>query len=464
MSKKIVLFSDPEARELCGSDFENDLTLNQGKVADGAENALALCNDDDEIIIVYPDGAEVAPEAQQIARQIAKISGRMRYDERTGRDEFLHLAMWFVPMALDDPFQDFGHLADMAKHSAEPARFERAAVWPEFRFLARTASEIAEEKATIEPVIGGLLGRGESLIIAGAGGVGKSALLNMLGLALGCRDDLWGLFPIPKKFVTLLIQPENSFAAQSSRLNLLLSARPDLREGGRKFYTLTDQDRGCRIAGDFGDPGFYSNIRQASTAIGADLWFIDPLISFNPGSENDNTQMRRILDALQSAADAAAVSLVITHHFGRENKWRGASAIRDWTANMLLLELEKIENGEALIKVIHDKSRNFIQQDPFFLKRTRDLDFVRIDPPGSKEDAWSRAAVTALHGLAGVVDQQGPLLAAIQQALNCGSTTAKKAVAAACARGMMMVIPAPDGGKRCGYRLPDAKPVTMVTK
>ena len=153
--------------------------------------------------------------------------------------------------------------------------------------------------------------------------------------------------------------------------------------------------------------------------------------------------------------DVAKVGCILTHHFNRQGRTRGASAIRDWAANFLILEPVATENGEAIIKCVHDKARNYPQVDDFYIRRTFNLDFVRCDKPGSKKDERANAVVEALRRLGGTVDCQGPLNEAVMTELNCKVTSAKNAIANACEAKKIIVLPG-GNGKATGYRLPDS--------
>ncbi|MBW1802123.1 MAG: toprim domain-containing protein, partial [Deltaproteobacteria bacterium] len=98
----------------------------------------------------------------------------------------------------------------------------------EFISLAEISREVIEDR----PVIKGLLGEKESLIISAASGVGKSLISNEIAMVCGNppEDGLWGLFKIPEKVTSLIIQSENSMGAINRRMRKT-NANPVLREG-----------------------------------------------------------------------------------------------------------------------------------------------------------------------------------------------------------------------------------------
>lgn len=101
-----------------------------------------------------------------------------------------------------------------------------------------------------------------------------------------------------------------------------------------------------------------------------DVVIIDPLISFHAADENNNVQMRTVLDKFAFHARTSKTAIIFVHHMGKPNfmrgeggrqqSYRGASAIKDFTDTMfnlytstdetpneILMELEKLRCGDA---------------------------------------------------------------------------------------------------------------------
>lgn len=249
-------------------------------------------------------------------------------------------------------------------------------VWQPPKMMATNNVVIANNKIKkTEPIIAGLLGKGESLLISGTGGIGKSLLVNYMAYVLANQKDLWEKFKIPKPITSLILQSEIDSFAQQERINKLLLAHPEWNHDGVYSVGLTTGSN-CQIIGkNLSNSEFQNNLNNIIEEIGADVLFIDPLISFNPVNENDNTKMRKVLDLFMDAIKETGISVIFTHHMNKSGKTRGASAIRDWAANALELRLDGLEDGQARIEVVHDKSRNFEQVNPFYLKRTKSLSF-----------------------------------------------------------------------------------------
>ena len=285
--------------------------------------------------------------------------------------------------------------------------------------------ELAEMEFDDTPLIDGLLDRKETLIVSGPSGIGKSAFANFLTLAAASppRDGLWGKFQIPNPITTLVVQSENSMKAQSRRIQKLFRDVPEFRAGSCRVIT-TKVGNDCRLFGDLVDPDFKAKLVDMLAETQADILLLDPLISYHTADENDNVGMRRALDHLTSICDIANTASIIFHHFNRQGQTRGASSIRDWAANLLLMEYAT-ENNRNIIKMVHDKCRNFEQQNPFFLDRTPNLSFLLCDQPGGGKRACVEEAICALEEIGGRVESQNRFVEIVTKRMECSRGTAQ---------------------------------------
>lgn len=271
------------------------------------------------------------------------------------------------------------------------------------------------EQEQPEPIISNLYGKGEGFVIAGAAGIGKSLLNNYLAHVLATQKSLWGMFDIPRPITSLIIQSEVSGYAQRTRLNKLLSAYPRLKTDKVHYLSSFFNPDDCRITRKLDDPQFQAIVTSAIKEVGAEVAFLDPFISFNPADENNNTAIRAILDEFERIVNEAGASLCVTHHPGKSGHGlRGASAIRDWAANVIELQLDRLEGGEARIKFVHNKARNFEQVDSFYLTRTKDLAFeIGEDKATHQEDMRLRCVIDALKQAGGAITGQKQFTAAV---------------------------------------------------
>jgi len=314
---------------------------------------------------------------------------------------------------------------------------------------------VAAAEIKDNPVIEGLVGEKESLILSAASGAGKSLLVTYAALALGSppENGLWGLFNIPHETKTLIVQSENGFNAFNKRLNKLFNACPEMRKGAKNVFTIKTGDD-CRLVGSLKDEDFQKLLIDSLLSIEAGNLILDPLISYHGEDENDNAAMRRSLDCLSIVCDKANVSAMLCHHYNRQNLTRGAASIRDWASNMLLMDIDKRTGDSVILKITHDKSRNYEQQPDFYLERTPDLQFLRCEKPG-KQSQQVEVVANALFEMGGQVDSQSHLKNAIMLELNCGEATARRSIKQALEMKKIIIVPGTGKGNPHGYKLPD---------
>ena len=326
---------------------------------------------------------------------------------------------------------------------------------PESSFISLVDIEAMEFEH--DPIIDGLLDKKESLLLVAESGIGKSMIFNQIlfNLAMPPYSGLWAKFPIKRPAIGLFMQSENTMKAESFRLKRLFRAHPEFKQAGDRVMTFKI-DNDIRISGSLVDKEFQKKIVSACLTVGADVLVIDPLISFHESDENSNTEMRTSLDALTAIQDKAKVSSILSHHTGKNGDSRGASAIKDWVANQLKFTREVTEDPERyVLRVQHEKARNFPQKPDFFLERTSDFDFVLVDQPGGKEASQIRGVVDSLSALGGSVESQSKLIEAIMMLMNCGRTHAQKAIDYALRQKKIVIVPGKTQNKT-GYRLPVA--------
>jgi phage/plasmid primase-like uncharacterized protein len=255
----------------------------------------------------------------------------------------------------------------------------------------QTFEDLYEMDFVHDPIIEGLLDQKESLLLTGRCGLGKSLFALNLAMELA-RDKfnnsmdfndnrLFEQFPITKSYNCLFIQSENTAKATNRRLRKIVNAKPEYKHCLRRISA--PKIRGdIRMTGFLSSDEFRTRVMQLIKKTKADVVFLDPLISYHDGDENDNAEMRRNLDRITEIMDLTDVSFVVVHHVGKAQNVeaifaaRGATAVADWAANFLALswaKSEKLKTKQRIIVVEHAKARNFEIVRPFFLDRGPDL-------------------------------------------------------------------------------------------
>ena len=314
--------------------------------------------------------------------------------------------------------------------------------------------DLASAELEDHPIIDGFLGEKESLIICADSGAGKSLLVSCMALHLGNPPGkgLWGILQIPKAVKVLMVQSENSFLSFNKRLRKLFNAHPEMALGAENVFTAM-QGTNCRMIGNLINKDFQKLLIDSILATGAKVLILDPLISYHKEDENENVDMRASLDCLSMICEQTEISTIVCHHYNRAGQIRGASAIRDWADNLLLMDIEERKEGSVFLKMTHDKCRNYEQQPTFFLERTPDLQFLRCGVSKKYENV--EIAEKVLREMGGTAFTQAALKNAIMVELNCHEHTARKTIEIALGMKRILIVP---GKKERGK----GTPVTYV--
>jgi hypothetical protein len=400
-------------------------------------------------VYLMPDNDE--PGLKHIAKvyeNLKDIAGSIRLIELPGLSEHGDFSDWLSTYTdIDEAAERFSIMVE----GAEPYLPEKTETESKVEIVS--IESIANAEIESRPIIDGLLDEKESLITSAASGTGKSLLMTYLALALGNppQGGLWGLFYIPKPVKSLIVQSENSLNAFNKRLNKVFNACPEMKAGAKNVFILkTEND--CRLAGSLKDKDFQKLLIDSLLSVEAGNLILDPLISYHGEDENDNAGMRRSLDCLSLICDQSNVSTMICHHYNRQNLTRGAASIRDWACNMLLMDFEKRTGDSIILKITHDKARNYEQRPDFYLERTPDLQFLRCEKPG-KQSKQIEAVITALTVMGGYVESQAPLKNAVMVELNCSEATARRAICEALEMKKVTIIPGTGKGNPSAYKL-----------
>jgi putative DNA primase/helicase len=257
-----------------------------------------------------------------------------------------------------------------------------------------TFSDIMGMHFDEKPVAEGLVDETENLLVIGPSNIGKSLFtVNMAiflampkpqtaGVDLNGPPKLFGLFPVPRQRRVLFLQSENTAKATKKRLAMIMKDRPEIAKALPNIVAPVLGSNDCRVHGPI-NREFFDQAQSIIRRSGADVVVLDPLISFHDCDENDNVAMRAALDRFNDLATLTGASFIIVHHTGKDaaKGGRGASAIRDWYDNALILDQAHSGQGRFVLRVNHDKSRNYKIQAPFYLERTENLDYVPVEDP-----------------------------------------------------------------------------------
>jgi len=299
-----------------------------------------------------------------------------------------------------------------------------------------------------EVIANGILPKGGGLILAGESGEGKSLLRLELAIHLALGQDLWNL-DVPTAQKVLIIQFENTEFIEAYRLKKMLEGLGiDTCPDNLLFSTPSTRF-------DLGDKKDLALLIQMIGKYQAQVVIYDPLSSLHRANENDNAQMRWIMDNLTQISRRTNTSSIVVHHYGKPSKddsgngyrTRGASSIKDWCDTLIGVSRQK---GETILRTLDFvKVRNGPEPKSVTLERNKEtfvhflVDQEEICPPGKVKAILAR--------LGGRVESQEELLKAIMEETDCGVRRARHFVKQAVSTGAIISEPHPTDSRKVIY-------------
>lgn len=230
-------------------------------------------------------------------------------------------------------------------------------------------------------LIPGLLPKRGQLMIAGETEVGKSLVALEISSALLTGTPLWGSVPV---------------AEVVERVVYILGEHdPDIIQSLWNKTKLKAPTESLALMGPDVFPEHFvisGGFRQAESAHqlrtwvrGAGLVIFDPLTSFIRGvdAENDNIQMRMLVDTLTQAAHAEGAACLVLAHVGKPHfldgkpsaraKYaiRGASGTEDAATNIFYLERLSEDEEDALLFRLKKRKYKGTAPDYYYLSRDK---------------------------------------------------------------------------------------------
>lgn len=234
------------------------------------------------------------------------------------------------------------------------------------------------ERPELEWHIVGLLPRQGKMVLSGASKSGKTFLGLELALSLAAGQDLAG-FRIPKPVRTLYLQPELSDSLLAARLKWILeTADPAFdSEAALDNFLVFQCDSGRP---NISRPEGQERIRRVIEEFKPDVIFADPLYMLCPGLvENAAEEMTLALDHIASWTTSGA-SIVLFHHFNKQNTARGSSVLSGWPESdmsMTLTDDRQHVKIEGVFRCIYG------DEFPMYLERpSPDCAWFRAVPEG----------------------------------------------------------------------------------
>ena len=301
-------------------------------------------------------------------------------------------------------------------------------------------------------VIGqGILPEGAGMIIEGESEAGKSLLRLELAIHLATGQPCWGL-PIATPRRVFVFQFENTLAEERFRLKRMIEGLDVSEDSIRGRIAISDPRVRVNLALKKDYMKAYQVVKQSR----ADVIIWDPLSSIHTVNENDNIQVRAVLDTLTSIARQTKTTTILIHHFGKPGidgaaiplryRGRGASSIRDWADTKLAVVIKP--NEERELRELHfTKIRNGPPRPPLLLERNKHFVHRIVS-----EETLCAVSVVAevIHLNGGFVESQAALIEAIVSETGAKQRTAQRRIHEAVQQGI--VIEEKQGRKK-GYSI-----------
>jgi hypothetical protein len=279
------------------------------------------------------------------------------------------------------------------------------------------------------------LTQGGKLVVAAAGGTGKSLAAIQVGISLAARLTVFGEFSVIASQRVGLFLLEDPPAVTQDRLKrqcegMGLPEPPD----GLFFFT---REESLSLGGRHGKPNEEALSRLVETVRRLQLTVVifDPMISLHEAKENDNSEMARWLFPLGDTLQREGCAIILTHHvtwgLDGESHSRGASAIQNWGDSVW--NLKQIDaGGRKVVKMSLDKINFGPRWDPMIL--TLDPESLRF-----RAEAEQKALCSVPSLLDYLRDEQGgefrgkkgDLYKLVQARFGCGERTVREAFHAA---------------------------------
>ena len=232
---------------------------------------------------------------------------------------------------------------------------QQAIIWkPSKSSLLVSASEfLAQEGVEIEWLLTGLIQRGANGFIVASPKVGKSYLSIDLSIALALGRD-WMAFHVPKRTKVAYITREDTPALTKWRMRKLLATWGVTDRDIEDWLYFNSKDQSPQFKLDV--PEQFNEMLAALKQFGPEIVFLDVLNIMHSSEENDNTEMRKVLDKADELGRELGCSISVLHHFNKEVKARlterirGASSMSGWVEWVIGLHKDKEEDDEDTLR------------------------------------------------------------------------------------------------------------------
>ena len=236
---------------------------------------------------------------------------------------------------------------------------------------------------------GGLLSRGDTMLIGCESKGGKTTLLNDLRKALITGGAFLG-FKVPKPLKVLSLQAELREGRLKERIKPTYTDIPE--DFLKNSHTWATKNRVLFCRDD-------EAIHNECERLRPDVIEIDPMINFHSFNENNAQDMATFFRSVDRLKDTFNVSILMAQHFRKNtdpkakisllDMIRGSTAIRGWASTTIAMEgrtpteyrelaIETRNSDEAIKRIIkyNSKTKSFDWNDPVAIVGAWALEFL----------------------------------------------------------------------------------------
>lgn len=273
-------------------------------------------------------------------------------NDEIGRKHALNVAASVFPYARDvrvialPGLPEKGDISDyLQTHSGGDLLIEIAKTsrWepPKSKLLVPAPQFLATVSADVDWLVDGVIQRGSNGFFCALPKVGKSwaAVDLALSLALGMP---WIGFAVPSAVKTALITREDNPALTKWRMRHLLEGKgrtmADIE--GRLYVNSREQSEEFRLD----KPELLAGMIAGLKELKPEFLILDVFNVLHCADENDNTEMRAVLEQLNILQREVGCSIGVVHHFNKTaegsmtQRLRGSSAIAGWAEWLIGIE------------------------------------------------------------------------------------------------------------------------------
>jgi hypothetical protein len=210
-------------------------------------------------------------------------------------------------------------------------------------FLQSTSDEI-------DWLVDGIIQRGSNGFIVSDPKVGKSYLVVDLALSLAFGIP-WMEFTSSQAKVALISREDNPELTKH-RMRRLIRGKQQNEQDLMEWLYVNSKDQSPEFKID--KPDQMAEMMTALRAFGPQFVILDVLNKLHSADENDQTEMRSVLDCADQMHRELNCSICVLHHFNKQEKgrlthrMRGSSAIAGWAEWIIGLEFASADQQERI--------------------------------------------------------------------------------------------------------------------